>query len=139
MAIEGTDISPGNLFAGKYANLFGMRKHQHFDEGYLDLARCFPIRRNVLQLRDRVASLSQSTQHALNDKMSETLTRVWGYSPGEQVPKTGKYRCVRCFNFYDVKGETVEFEAGQLFKECPDCQKINKRAQWRLLRKHKKY
>lgn len=139
MAIEGSGIDPGNLFADKYANLFGLRGHAHFDAGYLDLARCLPIRRNVLELKDRVASLTQAKQHALNDKLSETLTRVWGFSPGELVPKTGKYRCVRCFNFYDVKGEAVEFEAGKPFTECADCQKIKKRAQWRLLRKHQKY
>lgn len=140
LMLEGTDIHPGNLSAGKYANLFGMRKHpEHFDAGYLDLGRCFPIRRDTVELKDRIASLTLSAQHALNDKLSETLTRVWGFAPGETVPVTGKYRCIRCFNFLDVKNDIVDFKAGEPFRDCDDCQKINKHAQWRLLRKHKKY
>ena len=140
LMIEGTGINEGNLFAGKYANLFGMRKHpRHFDAGYLDLGRCFPIRRDTVELKDRIASLTLSAQHALNDKLSETLTRVWGFGPRESVPATGKYRCVRCSNFFDVKNDIADFKEGSPFPDCPDCQKINKRAQWRLLRKHKKY
>lgn len=133
LMLEGSGISEGNLFAGKYTNLFGMRKHPaHFDGGYLDLTRCFPIRRDTVELKDRIASLTLSAQHALNDKLSETLTRVWGFSVGEPVPATGKYRCVRCFSFLD-------FKSGDTFIDCADCQKIGKHAQWRLLRKHKKY
>jgi hypothetical protein len=140
LMLQGTGIDEGNLFAGKYANLFGIRKHPvHFDAGYLDLTRCFPIRRDTVELKDRITSLTQSAQHALNDKLSETLTRVWGFAPGESVPVTGKYRCVRCFNFLDVKLEIVDFKVGEPFTDCADCQKIGKRAQWRLLRKHKKY
>lgn len=141
LTLEGTRIDKGNLFAGKYANLFGMPKHplDYFDVGCLDLAKCFVIRRESVQQRDRIASLAPRAQHALNDKLSETLTRMWGYEPGEVIPQTGKYRCVRCFNFYGLKNEVVEFQAGEKFPDCPDCVKIDKRAQWRLLRKHKKY
>jgi hypothetical protein len=140
LILEGSRIDAGNLFAGKFANLFGMRQHPvHFEGGFLDLTRCFPIRRNTVELKDRIASLSHGAQHALNDKLSETLTRVWGFSPGEAVPKTGKYRCVRCFHFFDVKNDAVDFQVGQRFTDCDDCLKISKHAQWRLLRKHKKY
>ena len=141
ISIEGTNIDEGNLFAGKYANLFGMPRHPsgYFETGCLFLPQCFPIRRESVQQKDRVASLSLSAQHALGDKLSETLTRVWGFSPGELVNQTGKYRCVRCFHFYDVKNEIVEFQAGQKFGDCPDCLKIKKKAQWRPLRKHQKY
>jgi hypothetical protein len=140
LTLDASGLDQGNLFAGKFANLFGMRKHpEYFDAGYLDLTRCFPIRRETLDLKDRIASLSQAAQHALNDKLSETLTRVWGFAPGDLVTTTGKYRCVRCFNFFDVKNEVVHFEAGGRFTECDDCRKIKKRAQWRLLRKHEKY
>lgn len=140
LSLDGADIDEGNLFAGKFANLFGMPKHPlHFDAGFLDLGRCLPIRRSTVELKDRIASLSMGAQHALNDKLSETLTRVWGYSPGEVVPTSGKYRCVRCFQFFDVSNQIVEFQEGEKFTECPDCLKIKKRAQWRILRKHKKY
>ncbi len=57
----------------------------------------------------------------------------------EPVPATGKYRCFRCFKFIAVTNEIVDFKAGELFTDCADCQKIGKHAQWRLLRKHKKY
>jgi hypothetical protein len=139
--IEGTNIDPGNLFAGKYANLFGIPKHPYgyFETGCLFLPQCFTIRRESVQLGDRIASLSLSAQHALTDKLSETLTRLWGFSPGEPVRETGKYRCLRCFQFYDVKCDIVEFQAGQKFGDCSGCSKIGKKAQWRLLRKHRKY
>ncbi|HEV1994738.1 MAG TPA: hypothetical protein VGR03_10435 [Candidatus Acidoferrum sp.] len=141
ITIEGTNIDEGNLLAGKYASLLGMPRHPrgYFETGCLFLPQCFSIRRESVQQKDRVASLTLSAQHALSDKLSETLTRVWGFSPGEIVLQTGKYRCVRCFQFYDVKNEVVEFQAGQKFGDCPDCLKIKKRAQWRPLRKHQKY
>lgn len=141
LALEGTDIDEGNLFADKYANFFGMPKHPlgYFETGFLDLARCFTIRRESVEQRDRIASLTARAQHALTDKISETLTRLWGYSPGEEVPQTGKYRCIRCFQFYDLENKIWEFQAGTKFGDCPDCEKIKKKAQWRLLRKHKKY
>jgi hypothetical protein len=140
-AIEGTNIDEGNLFAGKYANLFGMPKHPngYFETGCLFLPQCFTIRRESLRQSDRIASLSLDAQHALADKLSETLTRLWGFAPGERVPETGKYRCLRCFQFCGLSNEIVEFRAGQAFGDCPDCGKIGKKAQWRLLRKHKKY
>lgn len=139
--IEGTGIDEGNLFAGKYANLFGIPKHPYgyFETGCLFLTQCFAIRRESVQQGDRIASLTLSAQHALTDKLSETLTRLWGFSPGEQVHETGKYRCLRCFQFHDVKGGIAEFQVGQKFGDCTDCAKIGKKAQWRLLRKHRKY
>jgi hypothetical protein len=141
LEIEGTNIDKGNLFAGKYANLFGMAKHPsgHFDMGFLDLTKCCPIRREAVAEKDRIASLTASAQHSLSDKLSETLTRPWGYAPGELVPHTGKYRCLRCFLFYDLENRVWEFKGGTQFGDCPDCLKINKRAQWRPLRKHQKY
>jgi hypothetical protein len=140
-AIAGSGVDDGNLRAGKYANLFYMPEHPlgYFDAGFLDLAKCFPVRRESVQEKGRVASLTPNTQHALTDKISETLTRTWGYAPGEKVLTTGKYRCVRCFQFYGLTNEIIELGAGQPFPDCNDCLKINKRAQWHLLRKHKKY
>jgi hypothetical protein len=134
-------IDEGNLFAGKYANLFGMPGHPsgYFEIGYLDLTKCFSIRRESVQEKDRIASLTSSAQHALNDKLSETLTRMWGYAPGEDVPQSGKYRCIRCFQFYGLNNEVMDFQAGEKFPDCPDCEKIKKHAQWRPLRKHKRY
>jgi hypothetical protein len=139
--LEGSGIDEGNLFADKFANLLGMPKHPlgYFDAGYLDLAKCFNIRSASVQEKDRVASFSPSAQHALNDKLSESLTRLWGYAPGEKVLTTGKYRCIRCFQFYGLQNEVVELQAGTVFPDCADCVKIKKKAQWRLLRKHKKY
>jgi len=141
LEIKDTGIDEGNLFASKYANLFGMPRHPagYFEVGCLDLAKCFTVRRESLPQKDRIASLTLSAQHALNDKLSETLTRIWGYAPNEVIPQTGKYRCVRCFNFYGLENPIVDFEAGQRFPECQDCAKIKKPAQWRPLRRHKKY
>jgi hypothetical protein len=140
LEIEET-IDEGNLFAGRYANLFGIPKHPsgHFNVGYLDLTKCFAIRRESVQKKDRIASLTLDAQHALNDKLSETLTRMWGHAPGEDVHQTGKYRCIRCFQFYGLDNEIMDFQAGQKFPDCLDCVKIKKHAQWRRLRKHKKY
>jgi len=141
LAIAGTKIDVGNLHAGKYANLFGLPAHplKYFDTRYLDLNYCFPVFSKSIKHGDRIASLTADAQHALNDKLSETLTRVWGFAPGERVEQSGKYRCLRCFQFLDLKNEIVEFAAGANFGDCPDCAKIVKKAQWRLLRKHKKY
>lgn len=139
--LEGSKKDEGNLLAGKCANLFALPKHPlgYFDAGFLDLALCFVIRRESVVEKDRTASLGESALHALNDKISETFTRPWGYAPGERVLKTGRYRCLRCFQFYGLENVVREFEVGTTFGECVDCQKIKKRAQWRLLRKHEKY
>jgi hypothetical protein len=141
LQITNTEIDKGNLFAGKYTNLFGMPRHPsgYFEVGCLDLAKCFTIRRESVQQKDRIASLTLSAQHGLVDKLSETLTRIWGHAPGEQVPQAGKYRCIRCFQFFGLNNEVMDFQAGQRFPDCLDCVKIKKQAQWRLLRKHKKY
>ena len=141
LIIEGTEIDLGNLMAGKYANFLGMPAHpnSYFEASYLDLATCFVIRQGSVQLKNRIASLGLGAQEALKDKLSETLTRPWGYSPGEDVPKTGKYRCIRCFPFEGLGNEIVEFQQGQKFPDCVDCAKIKKPAQCRLLRKHKRY
>jgi hypothetical protein len=139
--IEGTHIDEGNLFAGKFANLFGMPKHPlgYFEVGYLDLAQCFPVHRESVARKNRIASLTASAQHALTDKFSETMTRLWGYAPGEIILVTGKYRCIRCFQFFGLVNTVWDLQAGDLFPDCPDCLKIKKSAQWRLLRRHKKY
>jgi len=141
LSAEAPTIDLGNLFADKYSNLFGMPRHPHgyFGAGYLDLGRCFAIRRESIDLGGRIASLTPAAQHALTDKIAEALSRVWGYAPDEVVPKAGKYRCIRCFQFYDVDNKIQEFAEGQKFPQCPACAKIKKRAQWRLLRKHEKY
>jgi len=139
--LKGSGIDAGNLFAGKFTNLFAMPKHplDYFDAGFLDLTLCYAIRRESVAEKNRTASLSDSALHALNDKISETLTRPWGFVPGERVLKAGKYRCIRCFQFYGLENAIREFEAGASFGDCADCLKIKKRAQWRLLRKHEKY
>jgi hypothetical protein len=141
LSIDDSDIDRGNLRAGKYANLFYMPAHPggHFDEGFLDLTICSGIRRESVRAQDRVASLSLNAQHSLADKLSETLTRTWGYAPDEDVRISGKYRCVRCFQFYGLVNAIIDLEAGMKFPECPDCKRIKKFAQWRLLRKHEKY
>jgi hypothetical protein len=140
-SIEGSGIDAGNLFAGKFPVLFAMPKHPlgYFDAGYLDLATCFTITRHSVEQKDRVASLTASAQHSLTDKLSETLTRLWGYAPGDFILESGKYRCIRCFQFYGLANVVSDFQAGDQFPECSDCVKIKKSAQWRLLRKHKKY
>jgi hypothetical protein len=140
-ATEGTEIDLGNLVAGKYANLFAMPRHPkgYFDMGFADISQCFTVHRESLQLKDRVAALGHAAQHALNDKVSDTLTRVWGHAPGEEVRIAGKYRCIRCFQFVDLENAIVELAVGMTFPDCPDCVRIKKQAQWRLLRKHKRY
>lgn len=141
MTIKGTAIEEGNLFAGKYSNLFGMPRHpfDYFDMGFLDLAKCFSIHRESVQQKDRIASLSAGAQHALTDKLSDMLTRLWGYAPGDFILAAGKYRCIRCFQFYGLANAVLDLQAGDQFPECPDCVRIKKKAQWRLLRRHKKY
>jgi hypothetical protein len=139
--IADAGIDAGNLFAGKYSNLFGLPKHPlgHFEAGVVELTRPFPVPNQCFQQKDRVASLTLGAQHALSDKISESLTRPWGYAPGDSIPKSGRYRCLRCFLFDGLKNEVVALLAGEKFPECQDCQKIKKRAQWRPLRKHDKY
>ncbi len=141
LAIKGTSIDEGNLIAGKYVNLFRMPRHplDYFDVGLLDLAKCFAIHRDSVQKKDRIASLSGGAQHSLTEKISDMLTRPWGYAPGDFVLVTGKYRCIRCFQFYGLANTILDFQAGDQFPHCNDCQKIKKNAQWRLLRKHRKY
>lgn len=141
MHLAESGIDEGNLFAGKYANLLGVPRHPsgYFEKGFMDLARCLAVRRESIQQGDRIASLTLAAQHALTDKLSETLTRPWGFAPGEVVPQSGKYRCFRCFQFWGLENKIWELEAASTFPECPDCQRIKKRAQWRPLRKHARY
>lgn len=141
LALAGSGIDAGNLLAGKFANLFGLPQHPsgYFDAGYLDLGKCFAIRPESVQQKDRIASLSLDAQHALNDKFAEALNRMWGNAPGDDVPEIGRYRCIRCFQFYGLENKIIELKTGEKFPDCPDCVKIKKHAQWRLLRKHKKY
>lgn len=139
--LTGTKVDRGNLMTGKYANLFGLPPHplDHFGESCVDLTRVFPVARECLPLKNRVASLALSAQMSLTDKVSQSLTRPWGYAPNETVLVSGRYRCFRCFMFDGLNNDVITLSAGGKFPECADCAKIKKHAQWRLLLKHQKY
>jgi hypothetical protein len=139
--LDGTNIDRGNLMAGKYANLFGLPAHplDHFGDAYVDLTRVFSVARECFPHKDRIASLTLSAQISLTEKISQSLTRPWGYAPGDAVLVSGHYRCLRCFMFDGLNNDVIALSVGQRFPECADCTKIKKRAQWRLLLKHQKY
>jgi hypothetical protein len=104
LATADTKIQAGNLFAGKYANLFGLRAHPagDFDESYVDLRILKPVHRKYLDMADRVASLAPIQQLAFSSKMASAIARDWGHAEGEMVEVTGKYRCLRCNRWHDM-------------------------------------
>jgi len=140
-SVDGSTVDPGNLFAGNYPNLFGLPQHpdSYFDACYIQLSDIRQISRHSIRLADRIASLSQMKQQALQDKLGQMLQRDWGYAQGEIVHRAGKYKCHRCNLFLDIENPAVDLRAGDQFPQCQNCAKIHKSAQWYLLRPHKKY
>lgn len=135
-----TGVSRGNLFAGKYANLYGLLKHPHdyLPESYIALSDLRPVRRGSIGIEDRIASLARSAQNALSEQLARSLSRRWGFAPGEFVPADGKYRCNQCNNYFGIGNPEREFRAGGRFPECENCKKVHKTTSWYLLVKHKK-
>ncbi len=135
-----TEVSRGNLFAGKYAKLYGLLKHpdDYLPESYIDLSDLRPVRRGSIGIEDRIASLARSAQNALSEQLGRSLSRPWGFAPGEFVPARGKYRCNQCNKYFGIRNPEQEFRAGGKFPECENCKKVHKTASWYPLVKHKK-
>lgn len=135
-----SDVDRGNLFSGRYANLFGVYAHPQgkFQESYINLANPRPVRRGAIQMTNRIAVLSSSGQEGLIDRIASNLSRPWGHGPGEPVTQTGKYRCLKCFQSTDSTVQEIPLESGGVFPECDFCRKFRKKAQWRLLERRKR-
>ena len=137
--VEGTEVDRQNLFAGKYATLFGLPPHPkgYFQESYVDLSDLHRVHKQSVPLGDRVGCLTRSVQNSLSEKLARSMSRRWGYEPDEPVPITGWYKCNRCNDYY-VENQPQKFVEGESFPRCPNCDKIHKTASWYPLLKHKK-
>jgi hypothetical protein len=140
-SVDGSTVDAGNLFANNYPNLFGLpdQPDKYFDACYIQLSDIRQISRHSVRLADRIASLSQMKQQALQDKLGQMLQRVWGYAEGEEVQRAGKYKCHRCNLFIGIENPAIDLNAGDRFPRCQNCAKIHKSGQWYLLHTHKKY
>lgn len=140
LSLKGSNVDRGNLFSGRYPGLFGVCPHPsgHFEESYVDLASPRPVRREALTLKDRIAALSASSQARLTDCIGFHLSRPWGFGPGEEVTRTGTYRCLKCFQSLDSTVPEIRLSAGDKFPECDNCRTFRKKAQWRLVGRRKK-
>ena len=138
--VQGSEVDRGNLFADKYSDLFGLPQHPnaYFGESYIDLTDIRPIRRETVELAERIVSLTRAAQNALTEKLALAFSRRWGFAPGDEVLVGGKYRCNRCNNYHGVENPDQEFKVGERFPECQNCKKIRKTAAWYLLVEHKK-
>jgi hypothetical protein len=140
--VEGSGLDVGNLDAGKYANLYSLPGHEHFNPSFLDLSDLRPARPQQAPLKNRIASISREAQFDIVERMYSSIGRPWGYRAGEKVEPagkygTGKFRCARC-NLYDVPVSEKTLPEGGEFPECEQCKKIKKPAQWYPLTKHRK-
>lgn len=140
LSLEGSGVDRGNLFSGRYPNLFGVCPHPsgYFDESYVDLTNPRPVRREALALADRIAALSTPAQARLTDSIAVHLSRPWGFGPGEEVVRTGAYRCLKCFQSLDSTVPEIKLSAGDKFPECDNCRGFRKKAQWRLVEQRKR-
>jgi len=141
--VEGSGYDLGNLKAGKFSTLFWLPEHEHFPECYVDISDMRPVRKESLDLHNRLAALSRETQAALLEKFVKSMGRKWGHAKDEVVEplernQTGAYRCYRC-NDHDITVPQEKFQAGTTYPTCPNCDKIGKEAQWYPLLKHRKY
>ena len=134
-------IDLGNLFGGKIENLFGLVAHPTglYGVSYALLSDLRSIRRDSVDILDKIVSLSAGYQAKLAEQIARALARDWGYAAGEIVPRTGRYRCLRCNRWYDVANPIQEFTAGASFPPCEKCAEIGKSAQWYLLLRHHRY
>jgi len=139
-SIDGSSVDRKTLFANKYSNLFLLPRHPngYFEDSYIDLSDMRPVRRGSVGLPDRVASLSKATQNELAEKLARSLSRRWGFGPGEVVRVSGKYRCNSCNNYFGVGNPERDFAAGERFPGCPDCAEVHKTAAWYLLVQHRR-
>jgi hypothetical protein len=139
--IEGNRPDQGNLFAGKYENYFGLRPHPAglFPTSFAVLGDLKPIPRDSVTVVDRVAALQPIRQKLLGDQIAKALARDWGFAANDIVPRTGRYRCLRCNRWYDVRNEIKDLVEGGRFPECEKCAEIGKSAQWYLLLRHQPY
>lgn len=140
LSLEGSDVDRGNLFSGRYPGLFGVCPHPsgYFEESYVDLAGPRPVRREALALADRIVALSIPAQARLTDSIAIHLSRPWGFGPGEEVARTGTYRCLKCFQSLDSTVPEIKLSAGDKFPECDNCRVFRKTAQWRLVERRKR-
>ncbi len=134
-------IDLANLFGGKIENLFGLCAHPTglYDVSYALLSDLRPIRRDSVDILDKIISLSAPYQAKLAEQIARALARDWGYAAGEIIPRTGRYRCLRCNRWYDVENPIRDFTVGESFPPCEKCAEIGKSAQWYLLLRHHRY
>ena len=140
-SIDGKRIDLGNLFAGKIENLFGLCPHPTglYDVSYSVLSDLRPIRRDSVDILDKIISISPLYQGKLAEQIARALARDWGYAANEIVPRTGLYRCLRCNKWHNVKNPIREFVEGTSFPACEKCAEIGKAAQWYMLLPHRRY
>jgi hypothetical protein len=135
--LEGSGVDAGNLRAAKYVTLFGLPETSYFPESLIDFTKLRAVSREAIAIKDRIAALTRTVQLNLSERFARSLGRDWGHAPGDAIPTSGKYRCLRCTKF-DVPLVELAFEAGMLFPECEHCKRQRKQAQWHLLLPWKK-
>jgi hypothetical protein len=146
-SLEGSEVNEGMLFSEDdwkqhYPTLFGLPQHpyKYFEPAhYVDLADIRTAYGGAVRFSDRIASLNPLKQARLNDKIARMFSREWGYNAGEDVPVSGKYRCNLCNRFFGIENPETELKAGTQFPMCKNCSRLNKRPQWYLLQKHRKF
>jgi hypothetical protein len=146
-SLEGSEVNEGMLFSEDdwkqhYPTLFGLPEHpdKYFEPAhYVDLADIRSVYSGAVRLADRIASLQPLKQARLNDKMARMFSREWGHNAGETVPVNGKYRCNLCNRFFGIENPEIDLQAGTQFPACKNCTRLNKRPQWYLLQKHRKF
>ena len=114
-----------------------IKLHHYLHESFIDFTDLRPVRREAIQLRDRILSLTRERQLELARGFGRALGREWGYAPGDPAPEEGKYRCMACVK-YDVTLQEITIAKSAALPECETCKGHRKTAQWHLVLKLKR-
>ena len=140
-SVRRIDLDKGLLKSGRYANLFLLPEHEHFDTGFVDFTDIRPVRPEQFLLKNRIGSITREAQNELFGRFHKAMGRTWGYCEGEKIESLSKheipkFRCAQC-NLYDISVSERPLTPGELAPRCANCEKIGKAEQWYPLVKHR--
>lgn len=129
-------------FKKKYRFPLAAHPNGYYGDSFIDFGDIRSIPAPIVKKGTRIAVLSVTYQAELASQAGKLFGRFWGFAAGEEVPENGLYRCYRDCLFYELKAgeqQPLSLKKGDRFPDCPNCIKINKAAQFVLLRRHKKF